>query len=180
MTAPYRPDSVKQFQAENWYWVPSDGIADITAPTITELADSAVVELTGYIFTDITRPTRNTNLVTRERRLADPAQFQQVGTGTWTGGTINYALDPQAASAAVDRKVFDTFKNGAEGFLVQRVGTDVDTALAAAQNVSVYPVDVDDAALIPEGQDDAAEAAGTNTYTVTGPPALLVAVASGA
>lgn len=177
MAAPYRPDSVKQFQAENWYWVPSGGIADQANPTIAELGAAGVIEMTGYLFTDITRPTRNTNLVTRERRLADPAQFQQVGTGTWTGGTINHALDPQSAPGDPERALFDEWVNGAEGFFVQRAGVDVDTALAATtQHVSVYPVDIDECALIPEGSDDAAETAATNTYTVTGPPSLLVPI----
>lgn len=174
MAAPYRPNSVKQFQAENWYWVPA--IADITAPKLTELAAAGAIELTGYVYTDIARPTRNTNLVSRERRLADPSQFQQVGSGTYTGGALNYALDPQAASGTTDRKVWDAFENGAQGFFVQRVGVDVDTALAVGQNVSVFPVDVDEGVLIPEGQDDSAEAAATNTYTVTSPPARLVAL----
>ena len=115
--------------------------------------------------------------MTRERRIADPAQYQQVGTGTWTGGTINYSTNPQAASGAADRKLFDAFASGATGYFVQRVGIDVNTAIATGQKVNVFPVNVDYAAPIQEGQDDAGEAAMTNTYTVTGPPSLLVAVA---
>lgn len=178
MTAPYRPDSTKAFQAENWYWVPADGIGVKSQPELSELQAAGVVELTGYVYTDITRPSRSTNLVARVKRLLDGAQYQQVGQGTYAGGTINFSVDPQAASGGVDRKVWDLFDNdtAVEGFLVRRAGLPVDTALAVGQNVSVYPVEVDAVSEALEGDDDAAETAGATTYAVTAAPALLKAI----
>lgn len=178
MTAPYRPDSTKLFQAENWYWVPAGGIGVKGQPELSELTAGTVVELTGYVYTDITRPTRSTNLVSRVKRLLDGAQYQQVGQGTYTGGTINFAVDPQATPATPPRKVWDLFDNetAVEGYLVRRAGKPVDLALATGQNVSVYPAEVDAVSEASEGDDDAMETAGSTTYAVTGPPALLVPI----
>lgn len=174
MTAPVRPASVKAFQREKWAFVPT--MASQTAPTAAEVNAAGSLDISCYLFESSGRPTRNTNLVTRARRICDGALYQQVGQGTYQGGQLNYMLDPQAAPASAGRKAWDTMPGGTVGFLVRRLGIDVQTNFIATDKVDVFPVEFDAPMPTTEGSDDAAECAATQTFAITGPPSFLAAI----
>lgn len=176
MTAPIRPASTKAFQREKWVFVPT--IASITAPTVAEVTGASTLDVSCYLFDSTGRPAQNTNRVTLERRICDGAQYEQIGTTTYTGGDMMYAVDPQAAAASTGKKAWEKFPDGTTGFLVRRLGIDVNTDLAAGQFVDVFPVSFGPAMPTTVGDNDSAEVGISQAFAITAPPAFIKAVAA--
>lgn len=174
MAAPIRPASAKAFKREKWLWVPA--IADITAPTVAELAAATGLDISCYLFDSTARPSKNTNAVTKERRICDGEQYEQIGITTYSGGELTYAVDPQAVAGSDGKKAWEKFVAGATGFLVRRLAIDVDTDVAAGQFVDTMPAEVGPSMPTLVGEGEAAEVAGSATYVITGPPAWIKAV----
>lgn len=174
MVAPLRPASVKAFQREKWVWVPA--IANIAAPTIAEITAVAGLDISCMLFDSTARPTKNTNLVTRERRICDGAVYQQIGTTTYEGGQMLGAFNPQGAAASDGVKAWEKFPAGTTGFLVRRLGIDVNTDMATGQFVDPFPVEFDEPFPTTAGDGEAAEAAFMSTFAITGPPAFKKAI----
>lgn len=80
--------------------------------------------------------------VAETRRMCSKQVTQRGGTVTKTIGDLTYAYDPQAALTAAINLAYAALTEGAQGFLVVRWGIHVDVALAAAQKVDVYPVEI--------------------------------------
>jgi len=177
MTAPTRPASTKAFGTEKFSFVAT--IATITAPSLaTEINAAGSLDVSCYLFDSSDRPTQNTNRITRERRVCDTVQFEQIGITTMQGGNLMYALDPQAAAGATGKKAWEKFVAGATGFLVRRAGIDVNTDYAAGQFVDVIPIEVGPHFDVKVGDGESAEWAGTNAFAITGPIATNVAIAA--
>lgn len=176
MAAPIRPPSAKAYGREKWAYVPT--VANINAPTLAELNAAAGLDISCYLFDSSTRPTQNTNLVTKERRVCDTKQFQQVGNTDPTGGEITYALDPQAAALSDGKKAWEKIGAGATGFLVRRLGIDVNTDFAAGQFVDVFPVEFGPSMPIKVGDGEAAEVGATASFAITADPAYIKAIAA--
>jgi hypothetical protein len=175
MAEPIRPASTKTFTKENWIFVPT--IASSTlAPTVAEATGATSLDISRIIFASSGRPTATTNRVTAERRLADGAQYEQIGTTTWTGGEMLYAMGDQATAATDPKKLYEKIPDGTTGFLVNRRGLGRAVDVAAGQFVNVYPVEFGPSVPVNAGENETAEAAMSVTFAVTGPPALIVAV----
>lgn len=174
MAAPIRPASAKAFKREKWLWVPT--IASITAPTVTEITAATGLDISCYLFDSFARPTQTTNTATRERRVCDGEEFEQIGVTSYSGGEMPYAVDPQAVAGSDGKKAWEKFISGASGFLVRRLAVDVNTDVATGQFVDVVPVEVGPSMPTTVGEGESAEVAGTATYVITGPPAWIVAV----
>lgn len=174
MAAPIRPASAKAFKREKLLWVPT--IADINAPKVTELTAASALDISCTLFDSFARPSQNTNAVTRERRVCDGEQYEQIGITTYSGGELPYALDPQAIAGADGKKTWEKFIAGATGFLVRRLGIDVNTDVAIGQFVDVFPLEVGPSMPSKQGDGESAEVSGVATYVVTGPPAFLKAL----
>lgn len=176
MVAPTRPASSKAFKREKWLYVPT--IATIAAPTVAEVTAVSVLDISCYLFDSSARPTANTNLVEKERRICDGATYQQVGSTTYAGGEMVAALDPQAAAASDGKKAWEKFPEGTTGYLVRRLGIDVNTDLAAGQFVDVFPVEFGAPTPGTVGDGEARENSFTSTFAITGPPAFVKAIAA--
>lgn len=174
MTAPIRPASTKAYGREKWVFVPA--IANINAMTVAEATGGTTFDLSCYFFDSFGRPTQNTARVTRERRVCDTVQYEQIGTTTQTGGDLLYAVNPQAVAATDGKKALEKLPEGTAGFLVKRVGIDVNTDLATGQFYSAYPIEVGPPFDTTVGDGDAMEAAITQTFAVTGPIAVIKAI----
>lgn len=176
MAAPIRPASAKAFTREKWVFVTA--ISAQAAPTATEVTAGTVLDISCYLFDTSASPTQNTNLVEKIRRICDGAIYQQIGTTTYTGGEILYALQPQAVAASDGKKAWEKFPSGTTGFLVRRLDVAVATDLAAGQFVDVFPVEFGPQMPVKVGDGEAAEVGVTQTFAITGPPNFVVAIAS--
>lgn len=174
MAAPIRPASSKAYGREKWSFVPA--IADISAPTVAEVTAATALDISCYLFDSSTRPGQSTNLVTKERRICDTKQFQQVGDTNPSGGEITYALDPQAASGSDGKKAWEALVDGGTGYLVRRLGVDVDTDFTTGQFVDVFPVEFGPSMPTTVGDGESRENGAVSSFAVTSDPAYVVAI----
>lgn len=175
MAEPLRPTPAQVYGRENWIFVPT--IASTTAPTATELAAASAIDITNIVFNDgAPTPSQSTNLVSQNRRFGDTTESQFVGTTTYAGGEVTYALDPQAAAGSSGKKLWEAIGAGVTGYLVRRQGVARATAPAAGQFVDVYPVQFGPSMPTRSGDGEAAEAAAVCTFAVTSAPAFNKAV----
>jgi hypothetical protein len=119
-------------------WVPT--IADIDAPSLaTELGASAF-DLSCYLLADGWEFSTDSNKGTAPRRVCQTSQFERFTTSTYKLKDLRYIIQPQAAAASDGKDAFETLTEGLNGYFVERLGMDPDTALAAGQFVNVIPV----------------------------------------
>lgn len=170
-----RTSAAKTFGAENLIFVPT--IANINAPTVAEITGASSLDLTGYFYDDTGRPSQSTNRVTRKRRVYDTVQYEQIGITQMTGGEFMYAIDPQAAAASNGKKAYEKLAPGTTGYLVRRAAVNADTAVAIGQFVSVFPIEVGPQLDVNAGEGETAEAGIAQAFAITGPAAILKAVA---
>lgn len=174
MAAPINPGSAKTFGREKWIFVPT--IANTAAPTSAELTAGTTLDISCYLFDEFARPTKQTNTVTKNRRVCDTVQYQQIGVTQYEGGDLLMAWDPQSAAASNGKKAWEKFVSGATGYLVRRQGIDVNTDIAVGQFVDMLPVEISATMPGTAGDGESAEAAFMATYTVTAAPVWNKAV----
>lgn len=177
MAAPIRPAGAKTFGKEKWVFVPT--LANPAAPaTATELTAASALDVSCYFYSSSGKPDVSQDRVTPPPRICDTQQYEAMGLGKWQGGDLHYAVDPQAAAGSDGKKALEKFPEGTTGYLVQRLGVDVDTDFAAGQFVSVYPVELGTPVVTNEGDGEAAEAAIKQAFAITAKPETLVATAA--
>ncbi|TDE02834.1 hypothetical protein [Jiangella asiatica] len=115
-----------------------DTIADPTAPTVTELTDPTVVDISCYLTSDGYTPSLDEQVIADER-LCSTQIFEQPGRFTRSLDTI-YIDNTNAPNEATDNAAKDTLVPGSTHFLVTRRGIKFDTAYAADQKVVVTPI----------------------------------------
>ncbi|RNL66241.1 hypothetical protein EFK50_01035 [Nocardioides marmoriginsengisoli] len=174
MAAPIRPTSTKAYGREKWLWVPA--IANLPTPAIAEINAATGLDVSCMLFASTTKPSKNTNLVDRERRICDTTTFQQIGTTTYGGGEMLAAFDEQGAALSNGVKAWEKFPEGTAGFLVRRLGILVATDFAVGQFVSAFPVEFGPPFPIVQGDGEAAEVGFSSTFAITAPPAFKVAI----
>lgn len=175
MVAPLRPTGVKYYLRSKWIWVPT--LANPAAPTVAELTGASALDVTNMFYTSSATPTQSTNLATAPKRVGDGVTYQFVGETQSSLGEMRYSFDPQSAAAANGRKAFEKFVPGSTGYLVNRLGIDRDTDIAATQKVTCYPAECGPQQEIAEGDAEGAEVGIVQTFAQTGPKNLNVAVA---
>lgn len=169
MAAPIRVPATKTFQREKVVFTAT--IASyLTALTAAEASAAGNLDISCYLMGSWGRPTQNTNRVTLNRRLCDGAQYEQIGTTTYTGGDLSYAIATQAAALSDGKKAYEKFPEGTTGFLIQRLGVNVVTDLAAAQFVNIFPVEFGPQMITVSGDDEASEAVVMQSFAITAPP----------
>jgi hypothetical protein len=176
MTAPTRPNGVQAFGKENWWYTPTIASGAL-APTVAEVGSASGIQLTGYLYADgfdgvTAEPSRNA----APRRLADTQTYEALGTTAFSVSDLTYSFDPQAAAASAPKKAKEVLPEGTSGFLVRRQGIDRNTNIAAGQFVDVIPVSFGPQIPVNTSTDESAEVAIRQPVTVTGAPAINVAV----
>lgn len=165
------------FTRENWFYVPSGGFANYLAPTATELVAASVLDFTNCIFGDFARPSHSVNRVEAARRLGVGTTYERRGARKIQGGTLNYAMDPQAVAASAGKKAFEKFLGGPSGgYLAQRLNVDVNATVVTGQFVKIYPADLSESLINPSGDDESGEVTGTCEYFLTQAESSLVAL----
>ena len=171
MAAPIRPSDTKAYLRDKWVFVPT-GTYDPESPSAALLIGATALDVTKMFFASSARPSQSTNLARAPRRLGDGETYEFVGESQRTIGEVRYAFDPQSAALADGRKAFEKFPAGTTGFLVNRLGIDRDTDIAASQKVTSYPVEFGPQLETLEGDGEGAVVAIVQTVAQTGPSQL--------
>ncbi len=176
MAAPTRTNSASTFARDKWVWVPT--IATPTGPKISEVTGGSTLDVSCYLFDETDKPTVESNRVTRKRRLCDKTQEEGFGVVKYNGGTLRYAVAPQAAAGSSGKKAFETLTAGTTGYLLRRMDLPVETDLALGHFVNLYQVTLDVAHIEPIGDGEDAEASVSQDYVIVGTPVQNVAIVS--
>lgn len=114
-------------------WVPDGGIADVSAPTVAELTDSGVLDLSCLV------TKANFALgASGDESINDPAYCAE-GNSSVPGNT-NYeaGMDFFRWTTGGEDEAWDTFTDkGITGFLVERIGKAYDASIVATDPVKV-------------------------------------------
>lgn len=114
-------------------------IADTEAPKVaTELNAAGAVDISCYLTGGGYKPSLSEQVISDER-LCTTQTFEQKGRSQ-RGLEVEYVDNTNSPDAVLYNKAKDTLVPGSKHFLVVRTGIPYDTALAAAQKVTVYPV----------------------------------------
>ena len=177
MAAPINPGSTKTFGKEKWAYVVT--IANTSAPSVgTEIGAASSLDISCFLYDDFDRPSKSTNTVSKKRRVCDTVVYQQIGTTTYGGGELTYSVDPQAAAGSNAKKAMEKLPAGTVGYLVRRLGLDVNTDFAAGQFVDVFPIEVGPQLPGNMGDGESAEAGISQTFVITAAPAFIKALAA--
>lgn len=135
MTQPV-PTSIPADGSVKVLWVPT--IADPTAPTVTELTDTTVVDLSCYLTDDGWQPNTDEQVST-DNRLCSRQTFERIGRFT-DQLDIVYVYQGQDLAAA-DNEAFTTLLHRELGNIVSRWGADYEVPIAADDVVDVAPAE---------------------------------------
>lgn len=119
----------------NVIWAPTNTLSVATLGGVT------AIELAGYLTKGSFGESAETERGTDER-VASKTVYEVLGKSTFTITDLEYVWEPQAASSSPTNKAYDTLKPRTAGFLYVRWGKDVDSALAVADKVDIFPVTV--------------------------------------
>ena len=178
MVAPTKPQLVTANGKDSWFFVPA--IADITAPTPTEINAATGLNISCFLWAEFEGVTSSTGKVTLPRLLCETQQYEANDSTTYSMSDLDFAFAPQAASATDGKKAWDKFKaGGLSGFLVRRQGVkanDVASEATAGQFVDIIPVEV--GAAVPGKTSTGADGVyrAVSPVAVTGAPEWNVAV----
>ena len=75
-----------------------------TGPKISEVTGGSTLDVSCYLFDETDKPTVESNRVTRKRRLCDKTQEEGFGVVKYNGGTLRYAVSPQAAAGSSGKR----------------------------------------------------------------------------
>lgn len=141
MAAPIKPQKVTANGKDTWWAVPA--IEDMEAPTLAEINATAGLNFTCYLMAEQEGVTGTTNKVQLGRLLCETSTTEALDTTTWSLADIMGLFDPQAASGADGKKLWEMFKDGFDGYFVRRQGVknDVDADVETGQFVDVFRVE---------------------------------------
>lgn len=180
MAAPIKPQKVTANGKDTWWLVPA--IADLDAPTATEINATSGLNITCFLLAEQEGVTSTTERVALARLLCETTTTEGLGDTTFSMADIQGVFDPQGAANSDGKKAWELVKAGFTGYAVRRQGvkSDVDADVEAGDFVDVVPIDMGPA--VPGKS--STDASGIYTFTapvaVTGTPQFNVAVAAGA
>jgi hypothetical protein len=133
MTQPL-PTSIPADGSVKVLWVPA--IADTTAPTLDELTDTTVIDLSCYLTDDGFAPSLDEQVST-DNRLCSRQTFERRGRFTY-GLNLSYVYQGQEL-LATDNKAYATLVPGELGNVVVRWGADYEVPVEVDDIVAVWP-----------------------------------------
>lgn len=178
MAAPVKAGVKPSFGNDSWGFVTA--IADIQEPTLTELNAVGGYNLSCSLFREQEGLSGTTEKVTLPALLCETDQYEANGSTSWSMSDLSVVFHPQAAAASDGKKAWEALDDGIDGFLWQRQDITSTDDLATGQFVNIVPVQL--GTKVPgktsTGPDGAYNF--TQPVSVTGRPALNVAIVAGA
>ena len=115
-------------------------IADTSAPKVaTELNAESSVDISCYLTAGGWKPSLSEQVITDER-LCTTQTYEKKGRSQ-RGLEVEYVDNTNTANEELYNKAKDTLIPGAPMFIVVRTGMPYETALAAGQKVTIYPIE---------------------------------------
>lgn len=151
--------------------------ASYTAITAAEATAgvTAGLEATMY-FLGTFAPGGSQNKGNGPARVGERSQLQRLGLATYESPSLAYVHDPQGDDTDVVNKVKAALVPGAEVWIIERAGIDVETALAATDKYRLHHVELGEQFFAPSGDDDfAIEQVTQETGYLTPPVAGVIA-----
>lgn len=142
MVAPIKPQKQQANGKDSWGFAPA--IADMAAPTDTELNAVSGLNFTCFLLADQDGVASTSERVTLARLLCETGTQEALGQQTWSLTDLQIVFDPQADAAADGKKAFEQFRTAGSGYLWRRqnVAFDPDDGdVAADQYVDVFRVE---------------------------------------
>ena len=135
--AVYSPTGVASSRNRNAIWC--DAIADIHNPTVAELtSELASLDISCWLNSDWDGPSASQNKETDERWCGN--KYESMGDVEWSMGDLVYVDDPQATDSQGTGRARLILTEGKRGYIVMRLGVNMDTPIAARQKVDIYSV----------------------------------------
>lgn len=143
MAKPIKPGQHSALQKVRFWAVPA--IADPTAPKDDEINAVGSFYFTCFVPEEYGggwTPTFNKG--TGLRLICSGSAPEVLNPTTFAGNDIVVVVDPQAAANDNDKKAFEFFRDGFDGYLVRSLNVDneADDQVEAGEFVDVAPVDV--------------------------------------
>lgn len=158
-------------------------ISTLTAPSLAgEINDASSVDVSCFLFDNGAIVTANTNKVTAPPRLCTTEQLQELGNTTYEVSDLAYVYDPQAAGTAPENKAKTLLVEGAEVYLVERLGLiasgSAAEAYATGQYVNIYKVKLGKQNRSRQGDAESAVFAITQGAVLLAPPTYDAVIAA--
>lgn len=154
----------------------------LAVPAVPDLSTdfaSGTVNVSCFLYDNGSIVNATTNKVTANARLCTTEQFQQFGNTVYEVSDLIYVYDPQASGTTDENKAKSALDEGADVYLVERLGLDAQTtALAAGQIVNVYHVRLGKQNRTRQGDAEAAEFSITQSAILLEPPIYDVTIAA--
>ena len=119
------------------YFVPA--IANTAAPKLTEMNAVASCNISRVVYAWDPNGSQG---VTERSHYGSEFAGTMLGRAKFDPAELEYDDDPQGAGVAAEYAHLGKLTPGLTGFLVDRRGIHIDTALAAGQKVDIYPVEI--------------------------------------
>lgn len=178
MPTAIKPALRRAYGNEAWGFAPV--IADIEAPTLTELNAAGGLNLACQLFTEQEGVTAETEKVTLPQLMCETSSYEINGQTKFSLADLQISLQPQAEETEDGKKAWVTLTDGIEGFLWYRQDIPSAKELEAGQFVSILPVQMG----VKNPTKTATDAAGVYAFTmagsITGQPAFLKQIVAGA
>ena len=128
-------------------FVPDGGVADPSAPTVSEL--DAGTDISCHLMSD--GYSRTPNITTEDARRACEESSYQVITGrSVTFEAVRFVHDPQGTDATLN-EVYDSLVEGENYYILERLGISGKTELASGDVYDLYHVRLDYKDKLPTG-----------------------------
>lgn len=143
----------------------------------SEIGDAATVNATFYLYGNFS-PTADPNRGEAPARLGDKVAREQFGRVKYAIGDLSYVYDPQAADSTTENKVKAACPEGADVYLLERIGPDAETDIyAVGQRYNLHHVLLGPQTKVDTGSDEFSEAALSQPVSYVEPPVAGIIVA---
>lgn len=115
-------------------------VADLAVPSLgTEVNAASSVEASCHIYPAGWTPTGSTSKGTKPLRLCSKKAQEKLNRTMFSIGDLQYVYDPQAADSAAGNEVKEIAVEGAEIYVIERLGLDAETVdWAVGQRVRTH------------------------------------------
>lgn len=152
-------------------------IAAPATPGLSTDFASGTVNVSCYLYDNGSIVSATTNKVTANARLCTTEQFQQFGNTVYEVSDLIYVYDPQGSGSSDENKAKAALDEGADVWLVERLGIDAQTTdLTAGDIVNLYHVRLGKQNRTRQGDAEAAEFSITQSAILLEPPVYDVAI----
>jgi hypothetical protein len=140
MVAPIKATKKVALGRDTWWIIPA--LASATSPAVTDINAAGGLNVSGFVLGEQEGFSSDTGKTALPRLLIETSVTETLEPTTFSIPTFRFALDPQAAAGANDKKAWALLKDGFTGFIVRRqnIVNSISDAAVAGQFVDNAPI----------------------------------------